>query len=176
MQENTQTADWYAAFVVTGEEDRVKERLIYRYEDRVRVMVPKRRLKERRNGTWNSITKILFPGYVLLGGSPEEISGCDFKTVPKVIRPLRSGYDMVRIDQSEMRILSRLICNNEVIDFSSVFVKDGKVRVTDGPLISMEGRIISVDRRKGRAKVSLDFLGDSRVVELGVNVLAPAEV
>lgn len=175
MQDNTLAADWHAAFVVTGEEERVKERLLYRYGDILRVLVPKRKLRERKNGNWSVLTKILFPGYVLLKGSSEELSQCDFRTVPKIIRPLRSGYDLVSISEDEIQVLSRLICNNEVIDFSSLFVKDGKVRVTDGPLVSMEGRIISVDRRKGRAKVSLDFLGDSRVVELGINVIVPAE-
>ena len=175
MLDNSLAADWHAAFVVTGEEERVKERLLYRYGDRMKVLVPKRKLRERRNGIWTVITKILFPGYVLLKGSSEELSACDFRTVPKIIRPLRSGYDLVSIDEDEIQVLSKLVCNNEVIDFSSLFIKDGKVRVTDGPLVSMEGRIISVDRRKGRAKVSLDFLGDSRVVELGINVIVLAE-
>jgi transcriptional antiterminator NusG len=176
MQEICSEAGWHAAFVVTGEEENVKERLLYRYKDFIKVVVPKRKLRERKNGVWTTITKVLFPGYVLLNGSSCELSRCDFRTVPKIIRPLRSGYDLVSIDENEIKVLSKLIRDDEVIDFSSVFIKDGKVRVTDGPLLSMEGLIISVDHRKGRAKVSLDFLGDSRVVDLGINMLVPAGV
>lgn len=171
--ENLSMNDWYAAFVATGEEDRVKERLNYRYEDKIRVLVPKRKLRERKNGVWRFTTRILFPGYVLLNGSNNDISGCDFRSVPKLIKPLKSGMDMLRIDRKEMIVLSRLICNNEVIDFSNVLVENGRVKVIDGPLVSMEGVIASVDHRKGRARVRLSFLGDERIIELGVSVLSP---
>jgi transcriptional antiterminator NusG len=35
----------------------------------------------------------------------------------------------------------------------------------------MEGRIESIDARKGRAKVSIDFLGTNKVVQLGIDVV-----
>ena len=41
--------------------------------------------------------------------------------------------------------------------------------------MNMEGRIISINKRKGRAKVKLNFIGDERVIELGVNVLETVE-
>lgn len=33
--------EWYALFVLTGQEEKVKERIMYRFEDRIRVVVPK---------------------------------------------------------------------------------------------------------------------------------------
>ena len=176
MVGNSLIEDWYAAFVVTGEEDNVKERLNYRFEDRFKVLVPKRKLRERKNGIWKFTTRILFPGYVLLNGNIEDIAGCDFRSIPKLIKPLKNGTDMERIDRKEMMVLSRLICNNEVIDFSNILIENGKVKVIDGPLVSMEGVIVSVDHRKGRARVKLDFLGDERIIELGVAVLSPVTV
>jgi hypothetical protein len=35
----------------------------------------------------------------------------------------------------------------------------------------LKGRIIKIDKRKGRARVMLDFLGEGRVIDLGVNIL-----
>jgi transcriptional antiterminator NusG len=164
---------WYALFVVTGEEEKVKERLKFRFSDEFKILVPRRRLKERRNGVWTYTAKTLFPGYILINGDSNKISGCDFNDIPKLIRPLKSGSDMLRIDQEEIAVLSRLICNSEIIDFSSILIERGKVKVIDGPLLSMEGIILSVDHRKGRAKIRLDFLGDERTVELGVSILRP---
>ena len=64
--------------------------------------------------------------------------------------------------------------DKEIIGFSDVLFENGKVKVVDGPLLSMEGQIISIDQRKGRAKVLLAFLGEERTVELGISVLRPA--
>jgi len=167
--------NWYALFVKTGEEDRVKERLNYRFKEELTILVPKRRLRERRAGNWYFRTRTLFPGYVLVNGHIDMYSLERFKNVPGLFRLLRSGSEPLRIEPCEMEVLSRLICNGENIGFSQVLMENGRVRVVDGPLVSLEGHIISIDRRKGRAKVSLNFLGEPRTVELGVSVLRPED-
>jgi transcriptional antiterminator NusG len=72
-----------------------------------------------------------------------------------------------------MAVLSKLICNNEEIGFSDVLVENGVVRVIDGPLYSLEGIIKSIDHRKQRAKIRLNFLGEERTVDLGISILKP---
>ena len=49
--------DWYALFVVTGEEEKVKKRLDYRLQGDLRIIVPKRKLRERRNGQWHNVIR-----------------------------------------------------------------------------------------------------------------------
>jgi transcription antitermination factor NusG len=46
------------------------------------------------------------------------------------------------------------------------------VIVTSGPLLRYEGHISRIDRRKGRVRVSFQFDGQRRYVDLAVNVLA----
>jgi len=167
-------AGWYALFTVTGQEDKVKDRLKYRFEDKFRILVPKRKLKERKGGVWSYHIRTLFPGYVLVNGSMNVEEYYGFKNVPGLLRLLRSGYEPSRIDDYEMEVINRLICNNETIGFSDILMENGRVVVVDGPLVSLEGRIISINRRKGRAAVSLNFMGEPRTVELGVSVLQPA--
>ncbi|MCR4436284.1 MAG: antiterminator LoaP [Clostridiales bacterium] len=166
--------DWYALFVITGEEDNVKERLKYRFEDRFRILVPKRRLRERKNGMWHDIIRVLFPGYVLINGTMDNEEYYRLKGVPGLLKLLRAGYDPLRVEYHEMEIINQLICNDETIGFSDVLVENGRVVVVDGPLVSMEGLIAGIDRRKGRAKVILNFMGEPRTVELGISVLQPA--
>lgn len=167
-------SNWYALFVVTGEEDKVKERLSYRFRDKLRILVPKRKLRERKGGVWTNNVKNLFPGYVLLYGKISADEYYELKGIPGLLRLLRAGYEPLRIDHHEMEIICRLICNNETIGFSDVLIENGKVVVVDGPLVSMEGLIANIDRRKGRAKVILNFMGEPRTVELGITVLQPA--
>jgi transcriptional antiterminator NusG len=50
-----------------------------------------------------------------------------------------------------------------------------KVRIIDGPLKDFEGIIIDVDSRKGRAKVMLDILNETKKVDLGLTVIKNLE-
>jgi transcriptional antiterminator NusG len=165
--------NWHALFCKTGQEDKVKKRLEYRLKDKFDIIVPKRRLRERRGGEWRFVTKVLFPGYVLVHGNIDDWEYYSFKGVPGLLRMLRTGMDIASIEPYEMQVLGNLICNNEIIGFSRVMVEGKKVSVIDGPLLSMEGYIESINHRKGRAKVRLNFLGEPRTVELGVEVLRP---
>lgn len=166
--------EWHALFVITGGEDKVKERLQYRFQDQFRIMVPKRKLRERKNGAWHYTTRVLFPGYVIFKGNIDAETYYSLKDIPGIIRLLKTGFELASIGEGEMNILSRLVCNEEEIGISSLLMENGNVRVIDGPLYSMEGIIKDINIRKGRAKVVLSFLGEERVVELGVSLLEPA--
>lgn len=173
MYDNLESNDWYAVFVSTGKEDKVKERLLYRMNNSFKILVPKRKLKERKNGIWRYNIRTLFPGYVLINGSIGIEEYYNMKNIPDLIKLIRSGYDPLKINYDEVALISKLICNDETIGFSNLLIENKKIIVVDGPLVSMEGYILSIDRRKGRAKVKLNFLGEERTVELGINVLQP---
>ena len=49
--------------------------------------------------------------------------------------------------------------------------ENDKIKIVEGPLLGMEGRIESIDARKGRAKVNIDFLGSSKLVQLGIDIV-----
>lgn len=164
---------WYSVFVVTGTEDKVKERIKYRLRDGFTVVVPKRKLRIRRCGVWRIETKPLFPGYVLINGEIDTEAYYRLKNIPDVLRLLKTGNQPARIDPDEMAVLSKLMCNSEEIGFSDVILENGIVRVIDGPLFSLEGIIKSIDHRKQRAKVILNFLGEERTVDLGISILKP---
>ena len=166
--------NWYAVFVVTGDEDNVKRRLEYWFQDKFKVFVPKRLLRERKGGIWSDNVRILFPGYVLLKGNIDIEKYYQLKNIPGLLKLLGNGCEPLKIDQQEIEIIYRLAGNDEMIGFSKVMIENGKVIVMDGPLLDMEGYILHIDYRKGRAKVRLDFLGEERTVELGISVLQPA--
>jgi Transcription antiterminator len=167
--------DWYVLFVKTGQEDKVKERLIYRFKEEIKVLVPKRKLKERRAGKWYFISRTLFPGYVLLHGTIDNSVIDRLKGIPGMFMLLKSEAVPLKIESYEMEVLSRLICNGDIIGFSEVLVENKLIKVVDGPLLGLEGYILDLDHRKGRARVQLTFLGELRTVELGVSVVKPLE-
>lgn len=164
---------WYAVFVKTGEENKVKERLEYRFDEELNILVPKRKLRERKGGVWSFNIRNLFPGYVLVNGYIDSETYYRFKNIPGLLKLLRAGHDPLRIDPGEMELIARLTFNGDIIGMSEILIENEKIRVVDGPLTSMEGLIESIDRRKGRAKVRMNFMGEERTIELGITVVKP---
>ncbi|MEW5921165.1 MAG: antiterminator LoaP [Bacillota bacterium] len=167
--------NWYALFVFTGREEYVKKmlekRLAWENCENIRAVIPKRRLRERKEGIWRDVEKPLFPGYILLNGI---IGTTEYKCIKDIWsfkRILSNNNEFSIITPDEMKILRKLTYNDDVIGFSKVLVEGAKVQVIEGPLLSLEGLIQSIDSRKGRAKVALSFLGEMRTVDLGVNIL-----
>lgn len=162
-------SNWYAVFVVTGDEDNVKERLVYKFKQSdLKVVIPKRRLRERKDGIWYTKIRTLFPGYILING---EIHIEDYellKKVPGVIKLLGDKGKPVEISWYEMDVITRLICDNEIIGCSRIQLENQKIVVIDGPLLGLDGYIESIDKRKGRAKVRLNLMGEPRMVELSI--------
>ncbi len=173
MFQDLRLDQWHSFFVVTGAEDKAKERIQYRLQDGFTVVVPKRKLRIRKGGIWRVETTVLFPGYVMINGEITTDIYYRLKNIPDVLRLLKTGSSVAPIDRREMSVLSKLICNNEEIGFSNVLMENGIVQVIDGPLFSLEGIILSIDHRKERARIRLNFLGEERTVDLGISILKP---
>lgn len=169
---NNEDSKWYALFVMTGHEDNVRERLLYRLRDReIKALVPKRKLRERKDGIWKSQVRTLFPGYVLLNGRLGVEEYYSLKGIPDLITILKDKWDPLEIRSDEIEIISRLTHDNEIIGSSSAYIENGKVVVVNGPLKGLEGLIKSIDKRKGRVKVNLEFAGEPRLVDLCISVV-----
>jgi transcriptional antiterminator NusG len=54
------------------------------------------------------------------------------------------------------------------------FDENSRIAVISGPLSGLEGRIVKVDKRKGRAKIKLDLYGDSFCIDLAFEVMVKA--
>ncbi|MBC8062935.1 MAG: antiterminator LoaP [Clostridiaceae bacterium] len=165
---------WYALFVATGEEDKVKERIYYRIKDELRAVVPKRNIRERKEGKWADNIRIIFPGYVLLNGQINSNNYSLIRDIPGVINLLKDSNGPQEIREHEIELISRLTYNNEIIGRSNIYVQGGQIIVIDGPLLGLEGYIQTIDKRKGRVKVLLNLMGEPRTVELSVEMVQTA--
>jgi transcriptional antiterminator NusG len=158
---------WYAIFVKTGEEDKVQQRINYKFANSdFKAVVPKRKLKERKGGSWNERIRTLFPGYVFLCNPIGINEFVKIKQIPGVLKLLYSP-----IYSHEISTIKRLIRLNETIDFSYILFINQKIEVIGGPLVGLEGLIMDVNLRKSRVKVRLNFIGEPRVVDLGISMV-----
>ncbi|RAL24452.1 antiterminator LoaP [Thermoflavimicrobium daqui] len=182
--------DWYALFVQTGQEELVKA-LITKYidESTIKVMVPKRKIKERRQGRLYETSKIIFPGYVFLNTCMNIDLYYKLKQIPKYLHLLNNyqynidyKYDDIKtqdsqnsafcpIKKDEIDLILRLVQSKEEIGFSKVYTENSKIMVCSGPLKGLEGIIKKIDKRKNRAKIALNFMGMIQTVDVGIEIL-----
>lgn len=162
---------WYAVFVKTGEENLVKERLDYRFGGSPAVMIPKKIIKERKNGKWYRRTRNLFPGYIFIHGVLDAQTYKNLWQVPGLYKLLCTDREPVQIPDYEIEVFSHLFDKEDTIQESDIFMEGDRVTIINGPLTALKGKILKVDKRKGRARVLLDFLGEERVIDLGVNII-----
>ena len=162
---------WYAVFVKTGEENKVKQRLDYRFKGNPAVKVPKKIIKERKQGKWYRRARNLFPGYIFIHGILDASSYKKLRQVPGLYKLLCTDREPVRIPRKEIEVFSHLFDEEDVIQESDIFMEGDRVTIINGPLTALEGKILKVDKRKKRARVLISFLGEERVIDLGINLI-----
>ncbi len=165
---------WYVLHVRTGMEDTVCDVLTRKIPD-CSTLVPKRKLKELRHGSWTTAVKTLFPGYIFVNTFMDAARYYALAGLPSVIGVLGGGDGPQPVSEEEMRTVFRLSGGGGPPGISEAFARDGRVVVTGGPLAGMEGRIIKIDARRFRAKVNISILGQPRVVELGIHMITKSE-
>ena len=141
-----------------------------------RFLWPRRSLRIRRGGAWKDSLAPIFPGYLFI-----QAEGIDpslyvaLKAVPGFVRFLPSNETIAPLERMDQELLSHFLAFGELVEKSVVFFDENrKIRVVSGPLKGLEGRIIRVDRRKGRAKVRLEMYQDSFEIDFGFESLEAA--
>jgi transcriptional antiterminator NusG len=164
--------NWYSLFVHTGKEEYVEQWLrLYFDESMMTILIPKRRLTERKQGKVQCVLKKMFPGYVLVKTEMNNKIYHSFECIPDFIRVLGSGEYYTTIPDREMDFTLRLLGEKDVVDNSKVYLVNLGVVVKSGPLLGMEGLIKSVDKRKNRAKILVPFMGVEKEIDVGIEMI-----
>lgn len=163
---------WYSLFVVTGKEESVAEWLQFFFPNQeVTCLIPKRRLIERKQGNKQQVLKKMFPGYVLINTEMNSKIYYTLKKIPDLIRIVNTGEYYVMIPQEEIDYILLLLGKGDVVDVSKIFIVNSKTLVKSGPLKGMEGLITTVNKRKMRAKIMVQFMGRKEEIDVGIEVL-----
>jgi transcriptional antiterminator NusG len=138
-----------------------------------RLLWPRRSLRIRRLGAWHDSLAPIFPSYVFLqADSVDPVLYADLKRVPGFIRFLPSNEKIAPLEKSDQDLLSHFLSFGEVVQKSVAYFDENRsIRIVSGPLKGLEGMIVRVDRRKGRAKVRLAMYNNSFEVDFGFDSL-----
>jgi len=140
----------------------------------VKLSWPRRALTIRRAGRLRETLAPLFPGYVFL--EAEEVTIDVYwalRRTPGFYRFLESNTDIRPLEREERQLVMHFLSFGEIVRKSQVvFDANSRIQVVGGPLEGLEGLIVKVDKRKGRAKVRLDLYSNSFLVDLGFDILS----
>jgi len=172
-------AKWYAIQSYSGHENKV-QRLIQRRIDEEQgepetkqiqeVMVPTREEVELRNGKRVTVTRKLYPGYVLVKMSYNQRTAHLVNSIQGVIKFLGTGAEPQPLTDDE---LAKVMGQEEeapaapeapvvLIPFNHGQV----VEVTDGPFKEFSGTVQDIDHDKGKVKVEVSLFGRPTSIEL----------
>ncbi|MDR0386490.1 MAG: antiterminator LoaP [Treponema sp.] len=171
---------YYAIQVKTrGEEKYISLYRALHPKRSLEIYFPKRRIDLRRKGVVMPETPPIFPGYVFVEiDNEDDILNYhwEFRRTDGFFRFLRSNQNICPLQDKDLEIVLHFIKRAGPIAGKSrvYFDKNSRIVVADGPLLGLEGKIIKVDKRKGRAKIKLDLYDDSFSIDLAFEVIEPA--
>jgi transcriptional antiterminator NusG len=171
---------YYAVQVKTRAEEKYINLYKALYPGRpLEIYFPKRRISIRQKGAMVQGTPAIFPGYIFIEiGNEEDILKYhwEFRRTDGFFRFLKSNQNIHPLQDKDLEIVLHFIKKvGPIAEKSKVyFDENSRIVVADGPLLGLEGKIIKVDKRKGRAKIKLDLYDDSFSIDLAFEVIEPA--
>ena len=172
-------ARWYAVQSYSGHENKV-QRLIQRRIDEEAgepedkqiqdVMVPTREEVELRNGKRVTVTRKLYPGYVLVKMIYNQRTAHLVNSIQGVIKFLGTGAEPQPLTDEELGKITGEEVEAAPTETAPVvvipFTLGQVVEVTDGPFKEFSGTVQEIDHDKGKVKVEVSLFGRPTSIEL----------
>jgi len=168
---------WYAVQTYSGHEKKVQRLIQRRIDDEPgeepeekeisEVLVPTQEVVEIRNGKKVTVTKRLYPGYVLVRMLLNDRTAHLINNIQGVIKFVGSGPDPQPLRDEEINKILGVETESEEEDQEEVPFHTGQVvEVTEGPFTDFSGTVQEVYPEKGKAKVEVSLFGRQTSVEL----------
>lgn len=168
---------WYVIQVCTGTEEAVRVQCERKLSSHVmeRCFIPYCEQMRRYQKQWHKEKKILFPGYVFVVSDRLDQLFFELKNVSGLTKLIGTGQDIVPLSQQEVDLIRRLGGDEDVVTISEGVIEGGKVIITDGPLMGMEGCIRRIDRHKRLAYLEIEMMGRLVETQVGLEIVSKAE-
>jgi transcriptional antiterminator NusG len=138
---------------------------------------PRKEVPQRKLGVKRAKISAMLPGYIFIElAEDDSIKNYywELRRIPGFFRFLVSNSDIRPLEGKELELVLYLMKNvGPVAGVSkAIFDENSRIVVLEGPLKGFEGKIIKVDKRKGRARVRLDLYNESHWIDLAFDVIA----
>lgn len=163
---------WYVVQVRSGTEHNIRIQCNKKIPDTImeRCFIPYYEEKKKQNGSWNTLQKILFPGYIFMITEDVEKLFFHLKTIEGMTKLIGAGNDIIPLTEEEIIFLQRLGGDEQIVSMSEGIIEGTQVTIISGPLKGMEGLIQKIDRHKRKAWLELEMFGKMQQVEVGLEI------
>ncbi len=173
------TQMYYVIQVKTGAEARVKKDIDKKISGRyfVDVFSPFRKTLRKYKGVFMETKERCFPGYLFVETDEIKQLFFDLYGIRDYIKILgREGhtYNFVPLNEDESRMVDILynINNNRITEISDIEVAEGDtIKILDGPLVALKGRVKKVNLHKRKVTVEIPFFKREIQVDVGINII-----
>lgn len=169
---------WYAVQTYSGHENKVQKLIVRKVEDEPgetlgekqisAVLVPTRDVMEIRNGKRVTVTRRMYPGYVLVEMTLNERTVHVINNIQGVIKFVGTGRDPKPLRDEEINKILGVTTGEEKEEAREEipFHAGQVVEITQGPFSDFSGTVQEVFDDKGKVKVEVSLFGRLTSVEL----------
>lgn len=166
---------WYVIQVRAGKDDVVLDVISQKagVDELEKCFSPKYETQEKAHGQWRYVQRRLTPGYlVAISAAPQKLDRT-LREMPEFARLLRDEKGFIPLAPDEVDWISKFTDAGKRVAPMSTAVKEGdQVIVLEGPLFGNAFNITRIDRRRSVAYVQVKFLGRTKEVPLGLQIIA----
>ena len=164
---------WYVVQVRTGTEENIKNQCERNVSGSIleRCFIPYYEERRCLQGSWTTIRKILFPGYVFVITEDVEELKQQLKYVLGLTKILGLGEEIVPLNDGEVNFMEQLGGEGQLVEISEGIIEGGEVRIYRGSLQGMEGHIKKIDRHKRKAWLEIEMFGRMQMVQVGLEIV-----
>lgn len=165
---------WYAVWVRTGQEEKVRqicERLIRDKEICEECFLPKYEKYRKVNGKGTLQRELLFPGYLFFVSENPDALKEALRGMPEVVKVLGDDDGPIALYPNEVEFLRKYTNEEKVVEMSSGYILGDRLVVTDGPFEGYDGNVVHIDRHKRKAVLEVEFFGRRMEITVGMEVV-----
>lgn len=166
-------AMWYAVQVHEGMEEQFRNKCLCMIDKKIleQCFIPYYEEKRKYLGTWHTEKKILFAGYVFMLSSRSMDLSKNLRQVTQTTTLSGTGgIRIISLQENEIELLKRLGVDGKILKLSRGIIVNGKVVITEGPLIGMEACIRKIDRHKRKAWLEVGMFGQMIQIAVGLEI------
>src|SRR6185312_12175214 len=164
---------WYIIHAYSGFERKVAESLKSRIEafglgEKIgQILIPTEEVVEHRGGKKVQVSRLFYPGYVLVELAMDDEIWHVIKDTPRVAGFVGSGQTPTPLTDEEIaQILHRVETGSEHPRLQMKFDKNETVKITDGPFATFTGVVDEINDDRETLKVMVTIFGRQTPVEL----------
>lgn len=176
---NDDDKKWFILQTYSGQEYKVKERIESLIEENEfqgkleRVLVPQEETIEIKNNKRIERTVKVYPGYVFVKVSEDELVWFQLRKITGVAKVVGSKSIPIPVTEKEiLRILQKIGEKTKKIEVD--FEKGEVIKVVAGPFRGYTGNIEEINPEKGKLKALISIFGRETPVELDFNQVEKA--